>query len=433
MRKVLFIPLFITVIVAQTVDYDTQIQPLWDGNCTSCHTYGHSSGLDLISGQSYNNLVDVSSSGNGYGGASRVASGDPDNSVLYDKITNGGTYGGQMPPSELMSSANRTLVQTWISQISTYMTIAEARTQDEGASVTVRGIVTTPNFQTSNTEYGLQDGTGGMVIFHFSAPYVELAVGDSVEVTGELDIYNGKLEIIPGSADDITLISQNNPLPAFQVVTVANYVANGEDYESELIQINDASITAGTWPTSSSTNLTISDDGGTSTVTMRIDSDMDIIGNDEPDAPFDVKGIAGQFNDYQILPRYYTDFTPAEDVVEAPELVINEFLAATDLCCDDGNGEMEDFIEIYNPGDEAVDIGGLWITDDLEDTGNWEQIPTTDATTTTVAAGGHIVIWADKDQDTQGILHTDDIKLSADGEDIGLIFISGTDTIFVDS
>ena len=94
---------------------------------------------------------------------------------------------------------------------------------------------------------------------------------------------------------------------------------------------------------------------------------------------------------------------------------------------------MEDFIEIYNPGDEAVDIGGLWITDDLEDTGNWEQIPATDATMTTVAAGGRIVIWADEDQDTQGILHTNDIKLSAGGEDIGLIFISGTDTVFVDS
>ena len=58
MRKVLFIPLFITVIVAQAVDYDTEIQPLWNGNCTSCHTYGHSSGLDLTSGQSYNNLVE---------------------------------------------------------------------------------------------------------------------------------------------------------------------------------------------------------------------------------------------------------------------------------------------------------------------------------------------------------------------------------------
>ena len=97
MRKVLFIPLLITVIVAQTVDYDTDIQPLWDGNCTSCHVYGHSSGLNLTSGQSYNNLVDVASSGNGYGGALRVASGDPENSVLYDKITNGGTYGGGVP------------------------------------------------------------------------------------------------------------------------------------------------------------------------------------------------------------------------------------------------------------------------------------------------------------------------------------------------
>ncbi|MEC9106312.1 MAG: lamin tail domain-containing protein, partial [Candidatus Neomarinimicrobiota bacterium] len=442
MRKVLFIPLLITVIVAQTVDYDTDIQPLWNANCTSCHGANGSGGLNLSTGQSYDNLVDVASSGNGYDGALRVASGDADNSVLYDKITNGGTYGGQMPPSALMSSANRTLVQTWINELSSanYITIAAARNQDEGTSVTVRGIVTTPNFQSSNTEYGLQDGTGGIVIFHFSAPYVELAVGDSVEVTGELDIFSGKTEVIPSSADDITIISQNNDLPDFQVITVADYVANAEDYESELIKINAVSITDGSWPTAVSSNLTISDDGGNSTVTMRIDSDMDIIGNDEPEAPFDVRGIAGQYDStdpydsgYQILPRYYTDFIPGEDVVDPPDLVINEFLAATDLCCDDGNGEVEDFIEIYNPGNEAVDIGGLWITDDLEEPDNWEQIPTTDASITTVAAGGHIVIWADKDQDTQGILHTDDIKLSADGEQIGLIFISGTDTVFVDS
>ena len=167
---------------------------------------------------------------------------------------------------------------------------------------------------------------------------------------------------------------------------------------------------------------------------------MDIIGNDEPAAPFDVRGIGGQFDSsdpydsgYQILPRYYTDFAPAQDIVDPPELVINEFLAGSDTCCDDGNGEMEDFIEIYNPGDEAVDIGGLWIADNLDDPSDWEQIPTTDVTTTTVAAGGHIVIWADEDQGSQGILHTVDVKLSAGGEDIGLIFVSGADTVFVDS
>ena len=191
-----------------------------------------------------------------------------------------------------------------------YITIAEARALAVGTDATVRGIVTTPNYQTTNTEYGLQDATAGIIIFLYGE-MLTMNVGDSVEVTGELDEYNGKFEIVPSGASGFTIISQNNPLPAFQVVTVASLVANGEDYESELIRINSASITSGSWPTSSSANLDISDDGGTSTVIMRIDSDMDIIGNPEPADPFNVQGIIGQYNDYQILPRYYTDFSPA--------------------------------------------------------------------------------------------------------------------------
>ena len=70
-------------------------------------------------------------------------------------------------------------------------TIAAARAQGAGASVTVHGIVTTPNSQTSNTEYGLQDGTGGLIIYHDGSPYVALAVGDSVEVSGTLLEYYG--------------------------------------------------------------------------------------------------------------------------------------------------------------------------------------------------------------------------------------------------
>ena len=190
-------------------------------------------------------------------------------------------------------------------------TIAAARAQGADASVTVRGIVTTPNYQTDNTEYVLQDGTGGLVIFHSGSPYVALAVGDSIEVSGTLLEYNGKLEVIPDNADDITVISQNNSLPAFQVITVADLIAYGENYESELIRINNVSITSGTWPTSGSVTLSISDDGGTSTGNMRIDSDMDIIGNPEPADPFNVQGIAEQWNDYQINPRYYTDFNPS--------------------------------------------------------------------------------------------------------------------------
>ena len=57
MRKALFAYLFISAIVAQTVDYDTQIQPLWNANCTSCH--GNSGGLNLSAAQSFDNLVDI--------------------------------------------------------------------------------------------------------------------------------------------------------------------------------------------------------------------------------------------------------------------------------------------------------------------------------------------------------------------------------------
>lgn len=312
MKNLLIVNMFMLSSIFAQVDFETQIQPILTSNCTSCHTSTHSTGLDLTSGNSYNDLVDVVSQN--YSPALRVVSGDPGSSVMYNKITNTGTYGGVMPPSGQISTANQTLIQTWITELgsATYITIAEARNQPVGTNVTVRGIITTPNFQSSNAEFGLQDPTAGTVIFHFGAPFVTLNVGDSVEVTGDVDEFNGKIEIVPSGASDITVISSGNSLPAFQDVTVATFVANGEDYESELIKINNATITSGSWPGSgSSANLDISDDGGTSTVTMRIDSDTDIDGQTQPQDPFNVQGIAGQYNDYQIFPRYYTDFSPA--------------------------------------------------------------------------------------------------------------------------
>ncbi|MDP8203857.1 MAG: hypothetical protein P9L95_04940, partial [Candidatus Tenebribacter mawsonii] len=47
-------------------------------------------------------------------------------------------------------------------------------------------------------------------------------------------------------------------------------------------------------------------------------------------------------------------------------LVINEFLASNDFGAVDENGDHDDWIEIYNAGDEAIDIGGMYITDNLE-------------------------------------------------------------------
>jgi len=115
------------------------------------------------------------------------------------------------------------------------------------------------------------------------------------------------------------------------------------------------------------------------------------------------------------------DSTGPDDVIE---LVINEFMASNDYGPVDENGDHDDWIEIYNAGNVAVDIGGMYVTDNLEELMT-SQIPDTDPALTTIQPGGYLVLWADKEPE-QGILHLDDVKLSGGGEDIGLVDVDGT-------
>jgi hypothetical protein len=105
-----------------------------------------------------------------------------------------------------------------------------------------------------------------------------------------------------------------------------------------------------------------------------------------------------------------------------PDLYINEFVASNDAGVTDDFGDYEDWIEIYNPGAEPVDLGGMYITDDLAAPTKW-QIPATDPAATTVPAGGYLVLWADSEP-SEGVRHVN-IKLSASGEAIGLYTTAG--------
>ncbi len=99
---------------------------------------------------------------------------------------------------------------------------------------------------------------------------------------------------------------------------------------------------------------------------------------------------------------------------EAPETVvlwINEFLALNNTGILDEAGSYEDWIEIYT-GSDPVEMLGLFLSDDLEETTQW-SFPDT-----TLAAGAFMVVWCDNDEE-DGPLHTN-FKLSGDGEDIAL-------------
>ncbi len=367
-RLLLLSVVLLSVISAQTVDFDTDIQPIFTANCVGCH--GTSAGLSLATGDAYTNLVDVVSQN--YVPALRVVSGDPANSVLYNKVANTGVHGGIMPQGGALTADEIAKIGTWITELgaATPITIAEAKSDTLGAIVTIEGIVTSANFGTPGgmTEHTVQDPTAAMVIFSYSFD-AGLAVGDAISVTGELDSYNGKFEIVPASPTDIIIQSSGNVLPDFQVVTLADIIAAGEDYESELVQIDSVTIVSGTWPESgNNANLDISDPTGT-IMPMRIDKETDVDENEALLGYFKLQGIVGQYDSsdpydegYQVFPRFYTDFTQIGDptpqisnITQDPASPIpTDDVTISATIIDNGSVASASIIYTVNSGTESV-------------------------------------------------------------------------------
>jgi len=98
-------------------------------------------------------------------------------------------------------------------------------------------------------------------------------------------------------------------------------------------------------------------------------------------------------------------------------LVINEFMANNETTAADENGEFDDWIELYNNGNQPISLSGYFLSDDNNNLDKW-ALPDT-----IIEANNYLVIWADKDE-KQGSLHTN-FKLSASGESIYLVSSSG--------
>ncbi|MHC4889962.1 MAG: LamG-like jellyroll fold domain-containing protein, partial [Planctomycetota bacterium] len=109
---------------------------------------------------------------------------------------------------------------------------------------------------------------------------------------------------------------------------------------------------------------------------------------------------------------------------EGTPLVINEFMASNSSGSDinDPQGDHDDWLEIYNTGNVAVDIGGMYITDNLSNPTKC-RIPDDSPNDTTISPYGHLVIWADEDSE-DGPLHVE-FKLSSGGDEIGLFDTDG--------
>ncbi|MBU0763989.1 MAG: CotH kinase family protein, partial [Bacteroidetes bacterium] len=100
------------------------------------------------------------------------------------------------------------------------------------------------------------------------------------------------------------------------------------------------------------------------------------------------------------------------------DLVINELAASNGAVQADENGEYDDWVEFYNNSVQAIQMNGMYLSDDPLNKFKW-MFPDT-----VIDAGSYLIVWTDDDESQPG-LHTS-FKLSAGGEELYLYNSNGT-------
>lgn len=108
----------------------------------------------------------------------------------------------------------------------------------------------------------------------------------------------------------------------------------------------------------------------------------------------------------------------------APAVRINEFMASNTTGLTDGNGVRPDWIELFNAGDSAVDLGGWHLTDNAGNLTKW-TFPSN-----TLPAGAYLTVFASGSgqPDPAGNLHTN-FSLAAGGEFLALVKPDGVTVV----
>jgi len=98
-----FITIFLFNLVF-SVDYTTEIQPIFNNNCGTCHTTNSSGGLNL---SSYDNLMS----------SNTITPGNHVSSILFDRIIRENDEAGDMPPGDSqLDESEIQLIADWIDE-----------------------------------------------------------------------------------------------------------------------------------------------------------------------------------------------------------------------------------------------------------------------------------------------------------------------------
>lgn len=195
---------------------------------------------------------------------------------------------------------NVVLTEGGEAQVIEVANIGELRAGNAGGEVykLTGNALLTYTIDNRNQKY-IQDATGAVLIDDVAGRLTgDYEVGDMLTgITGTLNLYGGLIQFIP-TEDAPAAVSSGNPV-AYEVLTLADYLANPTSYESQYIAIagltiSDSEDGDGTFQNGKSYFMT----DGTDTVEGRTQFfNIDIIGEAIPSTPVNVIGFAGRFND----------------------------------------------------------------------------------------------------------------------------------------
>jgi hypothetical protein len=170
------------------------------------------------------------------------------------------------------------------------LTTLEARDRPSGGRAVVDGIVT----RVDGDGAYVQDSEGALYAFDgdFGGQ-----VGDEVRVDGPTAYFSGLFQLESVSEGRLTeVLSSGNELPAPDTISLGEVTDNGEEYESELIRVENFAIDdGGDQQFQAGTNYTISNSSGESV--LRIPGGSALVGEDIPEGA-NFQGVLGQFNNF---------------------------------------------------------------------------------------------------------------------------------------
>jgi len=173
----------------------------------------------------------------------------------------------------------------------------------------------------------IQDGSGGINVFSFDAQLFNVDISRSYSVVGEVTQFNGRAEIIPEVSEDITDLGAADPVTPLDV-PISVLLSDPETFEGLLLRVSNVDSVAGGDAWGAFAEILVSDDNGTSVLSVFIDGDTGMGDEPAPAFPSNITGIFTQ-NDfsspydefYQLQPRTIDDFEPASSIGDG--LVVN--------------------------------------------------------------------------------------------------------------